>query len=117
MKCMKILHTLNICHNDIKLENIGWSRRLKKFVFLDFGFTKYISENLGFKTYTKFEGTYKYSSDELRKMYLLRNCSYVDLYYNDLHALQETWIELKELLLIYEAEKFNLNSSNESEEA
>lgn len=97
---MKILHTLNICHSDIKLDNIGLSARLKKFVFLDFGFTKYVHESPGYKTFAKFEGTYKYSSEEMKKIYLLRNRAFVDLYYNDLHGLQKTLTELEESLLI-----------------
>ena len=39
---MKILHFINICHKDIKLDNIGFSNYFNKFVFLDFGFAKSI---------------------------------------------------------------------------
>jgi serine/threonine protein kinase len=51
---LKILHTFQICHKDIKMENIGFSNILNKFVFLDFGFSKSIKEDLGYKSFTKF---------------------------------------------------------------
>ena len=78
---------MNICHKDIKYENIGFSKKHNKFVFLDFGFTKSLNEPLGYKSLTIYEGTFNYSSDEMKKLYFLREKGYVDLYYNDLHCL------------------------------
>ena len=95
LRGMRVLHTLSICHSDIKFDNIGLSARFNKFVFLDFGFAKYVHEPLGYKTLTKFEGTFKYCSEEMKKIYFLKNQAYVDLYYNDLHGLQKTFSDLK----------------------
>ena len=39
---LKILHSLQICHIDIKVDNIAWSPSFHKFVFLDFGFSKFV---------------------------------------------------------------------------
>lgn len=33
------MHSLNICHNDIKPSNIVYSPSLAKLVYIDFGFT------------------------------------------------------------------------------
>jgi tRNA A-37 threonylcarbamoyl transferase component Bud32 len=33
------MHTVQICHYDIKPENIVYSKKLKKMVFIDFGYT------------------------------------------------------------------------------
>lgn len=85
-----MLHSLNICHKDIKYENIGYSKIYEKFVFLDFGFSKCLSEPIGYKSITNYEGTFNYSSDEMKKLYFLRRKSHVDLYFNDLCCLQKT---------------------------
>ncbi len=81
---------LGFYHGDIKYDNIGWSPKFKKFVFLDFGFSKFIREQIGLKTVSHFQGTYNYCSDEMKKLYTLKKCASVDLYYNDLHCLQKT---------------------------
>jgi serine/threonine protein kinase len=36
------MHSLNIIHGDVKLENIMWSEKYNKNVFIDFGFSKLI---------------------------------------------------------------------------
>jgi serine/threonine protein kinase len=41
------MHSLNIIHHDIKPENIMYSNEYKKFVMIDFGFTKTVDSNLG----------------------------------------------------------------------
>lgn len=46
------MHNLQICHLDIKYENIGWSATFKKFVFLDFGLSMIVNEPIGKKTLT-----------------------------------------------------------------
>ena len=84
------MHSLKFYHGDIKFDNIGWSSVYNKFVFLDFGFSKFIYEPLGLKTLARFQGTYNYCSEEMKKLYMLKRCAYVDLYYNDLHCLQRT---------------------------
>lgn len=84
------MHMLGFYHGDIKYDNIGWSPKFKKFVFLDFGFSKFINEELGFKTASRFQGTYNYCSEEMKKLYISKKIAPVDLYYNDLHCLQRT---------------------------
>jgi serine/threonine protein kinase len=87
---MKIIHSLGFCHLDIKYENIGFSKIFNKFVFLDFGFSKSINEPIGYKSFTLYSGTFSYSSDEMKKLFLLKKKGYVDLYYNDLYCLLKT---------------------------
>lgn len=89
-QCLKTMHTLGFYHGDIKYDNIGWSPRFKKFIFLDFGFSKFLSEPVGHKTVSRFQGTYNYCSEEMKKLFLLKQSAPVDLYYNDLHCLQKT---------------------------
>jgi serine/threonine protein kinase len=75
---------------DITPENIMFSRRLNKPVFIDYGFSAVIAEERGFKTYTEFKGTPQYSSKEMLKLFSVESkWDYVDLYYNDLHCLQK----------------------------
>ena len=88
------MHSLNICHMDIKPENVAWSEFFGKFVFLDFGFTSVLSEPAGNKSKTGFKGTYNYCSPEMKKLYYLKKQEYVDLYYNDLHCLELTWKQM-----------------------
>lgn len=40
------MHTLKMVHLDIKPLNIAYSQSFKKWVFLDFGFTEFIKENI-----------------------------------------------------------------------
>lgn len=85
------MHSLGICHLDIKKENIGWSETYKKLVFLDFSFTFNTKSEIGEKTNTGFAGTYSYCSPEMKKLYWLGTTSEIDLYYNDLFCLQRAW--------------------------
>jgi hypothetical protein len=39
-------------------------------------------------TETKFFGTYHYVSEEMKKIFGIKKQKYVDLYYNDIHALE-----------------------------
>ncbi len=64
-----------------------FSKNNNKYVFIDFGLSKFVKEDIGFKTWTKFVGNYKSSSAEIKKLYYLRTPNYIDLYYNDLFAL------------------------------
>jgi serine/threonine protein kinase len=47
---------------DIKPENIAFSPYFQKDVFLDYGFSDIIEEEVGYKTLTKFKGTLTYCS-------------------------------------------------------
>ena len=56
---------------------------------MDFGFAKFIEEEVGLKTKTKFVGTYTYVTDEIKQLYNLTRFGYVDFYYNDLFGLEK----------------------------
>jgi serine/threonine protein kinase len=62
---LKRLHSLGIVHIDIKPANICYSPTLKEFIFIDFGFSRFITEDIGFKTHTNFLGTKGYLSEEM----------------------------------------------------
>lgn len=89
---------------DLNPKNIMFSPTRNKIVFIDFGLSEIIEENCGFKTFTNFIGTPKYTSKEMRQLLAVDSLGdYVDLYYNDLVGLQTT---IKELTVFYsEAEK------------
>lgn len=55
---LKILHSLHVCHSDVKTENVLWSRTFQKFVFIDFGLSRFVENEVGFQTPTEFVGTY-----------------------------------------------------------
>lgn len=84
---LRLLHSIHICHCDIKPKNLMWSPTYNKYVLIDFGLSKFVKENVGFKTFTAFVGTYRYASPELKKLFVLKTSSKVDLYYNDLCGL------------------------------
>lgn len=63
------MHQLGIIHGDIKLENIMWSPKLNKNVYVDFGLSKIIGEKPGFKTLTKYFGTYSYCCKDMRTLF------------------------------------------------
>jgi serine/threonine protein kinase len=62
---LKRFHSLGIVHIDIKPANICFSPSLNEFIFIDFGFSRFITEEIGFKTYTNFLGTKGYLSEEM----------------------------------------------------
>lgn len=66
IKAVQILHSFNICHNDIKYHNIGWSNKSKRFVLLDYGFSAYNSVPFGYKSLTGHKGTYGYAYPEMK---------------------------------------------------
>ena len=75
----------------MKDQNIGWSPEFKRWVFLDFGFAKFLRESVGEKTYTKFIGTFQFTTHELQKLFLLKKRGRVDFYYNDLYGLEKSF--------------------------
>ena len=95
---MKTMHSLHIVHRDIKPANVGWSPSFRKWVFLDFGFAKNLQQSIGFKTKSKFIGSYPYASKELQQIHDLGIRGWVDFYYNDLHGLKKVLKVLNENL-------------------
>ena len=84
---LQIMHHFKLVHQDVKLENIGWSTLREMFVFLDFGFSGFIQQAAGELSKTLYIGTFSYSSPEMRKLYFLKARGWVDLYYNDLYGV------------------------------
>lgn len=83
-----VLHQFKIIHYDITSDNFMFSRTHQKIVFIDFGLSKIISEDCGFKTYTSFRGTPTFVSEPMLDLLGPSNKSnFVDLYYNDLVCL------------------------------
>lgn len=92
---MKKMHTLKMVHRDIKKENVAWSPHFRKWVFLDFGFATFLKEEIGRKSTTNFIGTYRNTTEELQRLYLLKEPGQVDFYYNDLFGLRKVVGNLK----------------------
>ena len=65
MNALAILHAFKCVHMDIKPDNISYSPISKKFVFLDFGLSEFISEGVGNKTLVHPRGTYKYMNKDM----------------------------------------------------
>jgi serine/threonine protein kinase len=59
---LRLLHHFNVLHMDIKNENICYSPSLNKHVFIDYGFSRIVSETKGYKTLTRFRGSLLYCS-------------------------------------------------------
>ncbi len=70
-KSLQLLHFLHICHCDIKPLNIMMSKNNQRYVFIDFGLSKFVKQDIGYKTLTSFVGTFKSSIPEMKKLYLL----------------------------------------------
>ena len=66
---MMVLHKQKIVHMDINPGNIMYSPTFKKLVFIDYGFSKIIEEEQGYKTYTEFTGTLQYISKEMMALF------------------------------------------------
>lgn len=68
-----------------------YSPSYHKYVFIDFGLSRIITQTIGYKTLTAFCGSLKYCSEEMKTLYLIGEKSYVDLYHNDAVCLQKTF--------------------------
>jgi serine/threonine protein kinase len=89
---MWVMHRFKIIHGDITDTNFMFSPVHGKVVFIDFGLSKLIAEECGFKTYTSFRGTPNFVSEAM--LNLLgpgNNWDFIDLYYNDLVCLQKMY--------------------------
>ena len=82
-------------HNDIKPDNIAWSYKNEKLVLLDFGMATFTKEEVGYKSFVSFKGTLKYTGEEMKKVYMLKNQGFVDLYYNDLYCTKQSVDEIE----------------------
>ena len=89
---MYIMHRFQIVHSDITNFNFMFSRSQGKVVFIDFGLSKIIREEIGFKTYTSFRGTPTFVSEAMLNLLGVKNrWDFVDLYFNDLVCLQKVY--------------------------
>lgn len=64
-----------------------WSYQFNKLVFIDFGLTKIVKENVGELTVSKYFGSYLFSIKEMQDLFFNKSVGYIDLYYNDVHTL------------------------------
>jgi len=90
---LRTLHSFKIIHLDIKPDNILFCHQTNQLVLIDFGFSKVIAEDLGFKSMTTFTGTMSYCSPEMTAI-SGHSSSFIDLYYNDIYSLQASLNEL-----------------------
>lgn len=56
-KKLKLLHFFRIVHLDIKPMNIMYSTQKEELVFIDFGFSRVLKEEIGEKSLTTFSGS------------------------------------------------------------
>ena len=84
------MHRLQLMHQDIKPENILFSPSLNRLVFIDFGLSRLVKETQGATSLSNFSGSYNYCSPEMKKCFAEKKSRQVDLYYNDLYALEGT---------------------------
>ena len=89
---LEFMHSIHIIHGDIKEQNILFSPRLKKYVFVDFGCSRVLREGKGQPTLINgYFGSWDYLSPEMLKVANSEDKKgFVDLYENDRHALRIT---------------------------
>ena len=74
------------------------SPSFKKPVFIDFGLSELIEEEVGIYSNIYFKGSMAYCSDEMSKAYKTKQKELVDFYYNDLHCLSISEKEIKKMV-------------------
>lgn len=87
---LRVLHSLKFIHLDIKPANLAYSNTFNKYVFIDFGLSILIEEDIGYKSFSNFIGTLAYCSEEMKKTFFLHKPKLLDLYYNDAISLKNT---------------------------
>jgi tRNA A-37 threonylcarbamoyl transferase component Bud32 len=86
-----LLHILKINHNDIKTNNIVYSENFKKLVLLDFGLSEVNDVGLGYMKLELPKGSIDYCCDDMKKLFFDNfSQGLVDLYYNDMIALEKS---------------------------
>jgi serine/threonine protein kinase len=60
---LRLMHSFKIIHFDIKPDNFLFSPYFRRPVFIDFGLSEVIIEELGWKSLVKFRGSPGYCSD------------------------------------------------------
>lgn len=66
IRCLRVLHSLNIVHRDIKPSNILYCPRLERYVLCDFGIARYVSQSIGEVSSTYCCGTSRFMGPEMR---------------------------------------------------
>lgn len=102
--CLKTLHFFNICHRDIKPDNILMLNNPKRFVLSDFGLSMFVTESVGEKSSVYYEGTPKYMTKELKDI-RQEERGEADLYLADLFALQTSVSEIRKEQINYVTSK------------
>ena len=65
-----------------------WSLKFNKLVFIDYGLTKIVSQDIGELSISKYFGSYLYSLKEMQQLFYQNSVGFIDLYYNDVHTLK-----------------------------
>jgi serine/threonine protein kinase len=87
------MHRVKMLHLDIKPDNVCFSPFFNKFVFIDFGLSRMVREDLGEKSKSQFVGSLQFCSPEMQEAYFCSEERHLDLYFNDLHCLRQTLAE------------------------
>jgi serine/threonine protein kinase len=90
-----VMHSLKICHMDASPKNIMYSPTFDKWVFIDFGLSKMVKENIDEKSFTAFCGTYVFCSSDMALLFPKNSVGWVNLYLNDVWGLKESFEKMK----------------------
>ena len=81
---------------DIKPKNIAYSPSFQKPVFIDFDVSRFVSERINEKSFTVFTGSYTFMSEDMKRMFKDRSERFVNLYWNDLCMLRNTFLGMND---------------------
>lgn len=90
-----------------------FSPKYNKLVFIDFGLSQCLIQNAGELTRTPFFGSYYYTIKEMKNIFSNKNIGFVDLYYNDVHALNFTKNKKEQRQLQYNKEDYCLKKNSQ----